>query len=552
MNYFKKNTRSSFLRLIQKAFVLNLKSHQEGSPSLNELIQISKEGEIDSRRKFIGTLAKAGLSLATLNALNACKKSGDLLVEAESLYRNRNTSLQPSIAIIGAGMAGLNCAYQLKKSGINATIYEGSARYSGRIRTQSDFIGQGIYTELGGEFIDSGHRNMLKLAREFSLPLMDTMSAAEMTFARDVFIIDGISYTEDQIINAFAPYANRIHADVSSLPNSFGFNNFNSTVFRLDQLSISGYFDSIGMPAGSFLRKGLEVAYNTEYGREVDDQTAINFLYLFSINPGNNNYQIFGASDERYKIQGGNQKLTDAIYQNIQTQVQFNQVLVRITQSNSGKYNLFFSNGSTSTADILVITMPFSLLRQVDLSTLSFPAWKTNAIQHLGYGTNAKLLLGFNQRVWRNYQQSGYVFTNGSPQSSGTFIQTGWDNSQLQPGFNGGYTVYQGGLQGNNLSVNDTIAFLDQMEQIWPGSRAAFNGNSKLIHWPSYPYSLGSYACWRVGQCTTILGAEILPIGNIYFAGEHTSAFNQGYMEGAAETGAKAAAQIAKKLQTGN
>lgn len=549
MNTFRKIIRSPFLRAIQKSFLLSMKSQQPGAAPLDELIDMSKEHSVNSRRKFIGNMAKAGLALASLNTLEACRKSADLLT-GDAL--SRKSSLQPSIAIIGAGMAGLNCAYQLKKSGITSAVYEGSDRYSGRIFTKNNFIGQGIYADLGAEFVDSGHVNMLRLIREFNLNVLDTMSTAEMAFARDTFIIDGVTYTENQVINAFAPYANRIHTDVRSLPNTFGFDNYNDAVLRFDQLSISAYFDSIGMPAGSFLRKGLEEAYNTEYGREVNDQTAINFLYLFSINPGTNRYQIYGASDERYKIQGGSQTLTDAIYTNVQSQVHFNRMLARISRGQNGKYNLFFANGTSVQADIVVTTIPFTLLRQVDLTALALPSWKTNAIQNLGYGTNAKLLLGFSQRVWRNYQQSGYIFTNGTPQNPNTYIQTGWDNSQLQASTNGGYTVFQGGRQGNNLSLSQANDFIDQMERMWPGSRTAYNGNAKLVHWPSHPYTLGSYACWRVGQCTSIMGAEILPVDNMFFAGEHTSTLNQGYMEGAAETGAKVATQIAKMLQTGN
>jgi monoamine oxidase len=82
----------------------------------------------------------------------------------------------------------------------------------------------------------------------------------------------------------------------------------------------------------------------------------------------------------------------------------------------------------------------------------------------------------------------------------------------------------------------------------WPGAASAYNGTAKLIHWPSYPYTLASYSCWRVGQVTTISGADKLPIGNIYFAGEDCSAWNQGYMEGGAETGAAVATTIIKSV----
>lgn len=71
---------------------------------------------------------------------------------------------QPIIAIVGGGLAGLNCAYQLKKRGITATVYEGSDRTGGRVLTKQNFIASETYTELGGEFIDTGHKHMRNLA----------------------------------------------------------------------------------------------------------------------------------------------------------------------------------------------------------------------------------------------------------------------------------------------------------------------------------------------------------------------------------------------------
>ena len=236
------------------------------------------------------------------------------------------------------------------------------------------------------------------------------------------------------------------------------------------------------MPSSGFLRKGLESAYNTEYGREVNDQTAINFLYLFFIDPRNNSYEIFGSSYERFKVIGGNQQITDALNNELEGQVQLNRKLIKITRGNNNSYTIYFSTGPAVTADIIVITIPFTLLRQVDLSGLAFPAWKVNAIQHLGYGTNSKLLLGFDHKVWRNFHQSGYVFTNGTPQYHTDYIQTGWDNSQLQGPVNGGYTVFQGGNQGVSLSLDKTNVFLNQLDLMWPGVKAAYNHNAKLIH----------------------------------------------------------------------
>ena len=57
----------------------------------------------------------------------------------------------------------------------------------------------------------------------------------------------------------------------------------------------------------------LDVAYNIEYGRETTDQSSLNLVYLLGFQPQPGNFRIFGASDERYHIVGGNQQLPTAI-----------------------------------------------------------------------------------------------------------------------------------------------------------------------------------------------------------------------------------------------
>jgi monoamine oxidase len=159
----------------------------------------------------------------------------------------------------------------------------------------------------------------------------------------------------------------------------------------------------------------------------------------------------------------------------------------------------------------------------------------------LGYGTNAKLMIGFKERTWRKQGYTGYVFSD-------TPVQSGWDNSQLQPGKAGGYTVYTGGKQGVALGAGSPASqlsnYLPSLNAIWPGTANQYNGQVHRMHWPTHPHTLASYACYRPGQWTTIAGNEIRRTGNIYYAGEHCSLEYQGYMNGAAETGRIAADQI--------
>jgi monoamine oxidase len=343
------------------------------------------------------------------------------------------------------------------------------------------------------------------------------------------------------VIYAFQPFQKRIAADIRSLPAVMTFEQHNEQTVLLDQMSIKAYLDAIGMQG--FLRKGIEIAYLTEYGLETEEQSAINFLYLFSANMAQG-FQIFGTSDERYKIAGGNQQVTHALYNQVKNQVKTGHQLVRIKEAVQG-YVLYFNTGGSTisvNANVVVCTLPFSVLNEVDLQ-VPLPAWKRNAIQQLGYGTNSKLFLGFKKRVWRNYQHSAYMFSNDA-------IQTGWDNSQLQEGTAGGFTVYQGGLKGLQLGTGSpelqAPKFIAQLDRMWPGCAKEYTGVAKRMHWPGHLFTKGSYACYKVGQYTTVRGAEIKPVGNLFFAGEHCSSYFQGFMNGAAEIGRMAAEAVAK------
>ncbi len=540
-------SRSELLRTLKKAFQIALLSKNKSAPPIDELADMISQPRSASRRNFLSTTAKAGLVLSAAGLMASCKKGNELLSATGS---GQKKSCNANIVIVGGGMAGLNCCYQLKKAGVMSKVYESSTRVGGRIYTANNIMAPGLTTELGGEFIDSIHTDMLHLANEFNLPLIDTFAASETALNMQDYYFNGQHYSLTEVINAFLPYASQIQSDIDALPNVMVYNNYGNADFY-DNQSISEYFDSIGM--NGWIREALEVAYLTEYGREVDDQSSINFLYLFSADVSNGTFDIFGESDERYKIQGGNQLVINKIYEQVQSRVALERKLVKLQQMANGTYKLWFekSNGTTEqvSADAVVLAIPFTILRTVDLSGVTLPIWKTNAIQNLGYGSNSKLMMGFNNRIWRTQGYAGYSFSDNG-------MQTGWDNSQLQGGTNGGYTVYLGGNLSDSLGAGTPASqkdiYLPKLEQIFPGVTAQYNGNVQRIHWPTHPYTLASYACYRPGQFTTIAGAERKSIDNLHFAGEHCSLWYQGFMNGAAETGKKAADKIMETLCGGS
>ncbi len=450
---------------------------------------------------------------------------------------------QPKIVVVGAGMAGLNASYQLKKKGFRADIYEGSGRVGGRMYTARNVFGNGLTTELGGEYIDSIHKDMKDLCREFHLDLRDFERPSERGY-ETTYLFGGQRLSEAQIIAAFQPVA----AVMAQDQNDFEFNDYsdyNQRAYDLDHTSIADYLTQAG--ASGWLYDLLDVAYNIEYGLESSEQSSLNLLYLIGTDT-NQGLELFGESDERFTLKDGNDALTSAIAGELCDRIALGHKLIAIQPRGNG-FRLTFkkTGGGTKTvdSDYALITIPFTLLREVDIQVPLTPQ-KRQAIDELGYGTNAKLVLGFNQRFWRNHDLSGEYFTDNG-------LQSGWDSSRLQGGNAGTLTYYSGGqngvLVGTGSPESQRNAALPLFEELFPGATARHNGKVVRFHWPTFPWTKGSYACYRVGQYTQFSGAEFEPAGNLYFAGEHCSSDYQGYMNGAAETGRRAANKIWREVR---
>jgi monoamine oxidase len=184
------------------------------------------------------------------------------------------------------------------------------------------------------------------------------------------------------------------------------------------------------------------------------------------------------------------------------------------------------------------------MMRDVNLQVPLSPL-KTKAIQELGYGANAKVLVGFKSRHWQSLGYSGATYTDEP-------FQLAWDNSFMQPGIAGGLTLYSGGKPaidvGEGTQEEQANRLMAGVERAYPGVTRERNGKVSRFHWPSFPWTKSSYSCYKPGQWTTIAGSEGLPEGNLFFAGEHCSYDFQGYMNGAAQSGADTAKAIMGKL----
>jgi len=285
-------------------------------------------------------------------------------------------------------------------------------------------------------------------------------------------------------------------------------------------------------------------------------------VYLLGFQPQPGQFRIFGASDERYHIAGGNERLPAAIAASLPAaSLNLNTALTGIVNNADGSWTLSLTGPSgkfTSTVDRVIMAIPFSVLRTILTSDTAyraagFDATKQIAIQQLGYGKNAKLQLQFDNRYWN--QSGPWGIGNGATYSD-TGYQNTWDVTRAQNGATGILVDYTGGgvplasFNGDPTNPSQVAkfaqTFLAQIEPVFPGITKHWNGLATLDVPLSNPFLLGSYSYWKVGQYTSFSGYEGLRqpdihTGKCHFAGEHCSTNFQGFMEGGAAEGARAA-----------
>jgi monoamine oxidase len=516
---------------------------------------------------------KAGITRRELIKVGGAAAVGAALAGRPLLA---SAAATPRIAIIGAGIAGLNAALQLqdgnspKVGAFASTIYEAADFVGGRMHSRQLPWLNGQVSEHCGELIDSDHTTIMGLATRFGLPVTDLVAAQPAGAPLKTYFLNGSYYSQNQAVIDFGPVYTALQADLKAIGasnhGSVTFNNFNSAALALDQMSNFEWIES-RVPGGHSSPMGnlIDLGYLTEFGRDSTDQSSLNIVTFLGFQPKPVTFDIYGTSDERFHVTGGNQKIPLAMANLLTTRspqctIKLSTALQAIARNSDGTYTLTFAQGGskfTTIADRVIMTVPFSVLRGLNFANAGFDSQKTFAINNLGYGTNTKLHLQFNRRLWN---QPGPWGANGSTgyTISDTGYQQTWDVSRGQALPQGILVNYTGGSVGTSFT-SDTAAslagyastFLKQLEPVFPGITATYNGIATLDTPWRNPNLLGSYACWRVGQVTSIAGSEKLRSNNCHFAGEHCSLNFQGFMEGAAQEGIRAAQEIQSDFAAG-
>ncbi len=493
---------------------------------LTSPLPIELSGSALSRRELLTGAA----TLATAAVLPGCGQDDD------GTEANLD-GMDVEIAVVGAGIAGVHCAMRLHSAGLDVRLYEASKRVGGRMWTSRDGHPDSQLAELGGELIDSNHATLMHLAEELDIKLDDRHEGVP---TGDTWWVDGAAVPEETVIEQFSALAEAFADAVIAADSD------DEAFTTLDETTLADWLDD-NVPVADYaeLNAILRSAYRGEFGLEPEEQSALNLLYLIGSDDPDP-FRIFGESDERWHTHEGNDTFVTRLAAQIpEGRILFEHELVELRASDTG-YELTFTGPDGKVvvrARQVVLAIPWTILRTVELGESGLSDAKRSLIDTLGYGANCKLMGWFSEPVWRTqHQASGSLTTDAAAQQT-------WDSSIGQSGDAAVLTNFLGGDTAAAMTDETrddwwTETVLPELDEVWPRSAEAYVPDTLVsMLWPRFKWTRASYTCYLPGQWAT-WATEGERDGNVHFCGEHCSVDFQGWMEGAAETGALVAATL--------
>ena len=459
------------------------------------------------------------------------------------------------VAVIGAGLAGTTAAYRLARSGVQVRLFEARDRIGGRCWTARGFA-DGQTAEHGGEFIDTRHVHLRGLARELGLQLDDLWQGDVPDAISPSWINGGyfnyygkVNDQLDRITTVVKAEARRIGvtgAQGKSSDVAYSYGTATPGARQMDELNMREWLDQHVPGVSADVKTFLDQAMSGWYGLDMAGLSALNWMdYLVIPYPG---------GDERWRVRHGNDQVPVLAAKALPAgAVQRGSPLRALIKRPDGSYELRFGGSAPSRpviADHVILTIPWTTLRDVDLEGAGLSSYRMTAIRELGMGTDVKLIVQYNRRPAK-------FKVHGRPWS-GTVNYTNpnystWDSAPTEPGTAGLITVYAGGSGSKPFASPGyhapapedlTATVLGQINQVVPGTRDEFNGKAWLDYWTGDPWTRGSYAAYVPGQVTKYWGYAGIPEGRVHFAGEHTSTYSQGFLNGGVESGQRAAIEV--------
>lgn len=429
------------------------------------------------------------------------------------------------VIVLGAGLAGLAAARSLEQRGATVSLVEARDRVGGRVVTLRGAFADRQTAEGGADLIEHSQQHVLDLARDLGLKTVRILRTGFGFYGPDGRgrrSIQSGSRAFSSIGKAMAPLVREFQLVQRRWDSAVG--------MAFARQSVAHWLDRNN--ASQDLRARLR-GFRGFFLADPEELSLLPLVEQFA------DWDTPGR-DAMYRIEGGNDRLATALARRFRGRLLLGTIARRIAQRADG-VAVTVEDASRArrelTAHFVVCALPASTARDLTFEP-ALPEAQRDAMARLRYGCATRLVLQFESRFWAKI---------GRPRAYGTDLPTGavWDGNEHQRGPRGILIFLAGGrasaaLQ-RMLEHGGERAVAQELR--WLGEPSPLIA-SRTIVWENDPWAKGGYAYFDPGFDPLWREWLARPAGRIVFAGEHTSVQFQGYMNGAIESGLRAAAEI--------
>jgi monoamine oxidase len=436
---------------------------------------------------------------------------------------------EADVVIVGAGLSGLYCAMLLADAGLRPVVVEAQRRVGGRLKTLDAIPGR---PEAGGLQIGALYGRVMTAAN-WSETVLDDPAPPQGA--------PGFAYHVGGSLMAAADWpaspANRLASiERATLPSALVQTFLRSQPPLADEAAwaepaAASRDVSLGesMRAAGMSGEALRLAGCNFNGGTLNAMSLLHMLRAAA---------IFAAGAGPTKVvRGGTQRLAERMAAQL-PDVRTGKPVTAIAADGSSA-TVTFADGSSLAARHAVVTLPFSVLRNIALDAPLAPT-QAEAITTMPYTPVTQVHVVARTPFWRADGLPKYVWSDGR---MGRVIDYGGSHDGVHN------LVFW--LNGDNAAWADArpagaaaAELIAALEAARPAARGQLEWSPDgFVSWQSDPFARGAYHHWAPAQMTRLGTAGFAPAGRLHFAGEHLALRSSG-MEAACESGERAALAI--------